>query len=215
MRKLLVLSVAAAAVLLTALPSTAAFAATHSVLTTGKVGGASVKVGATLKGSLKKGTKATFLTSKSAGVSCKSVTFTDKVTKNPAAPGTAIESLEKQSFSGCTVSGIAGATGVKSVVLTGLPYKTTISGAKGFPVVVFSTKSTITLSTVIGTLSCSYKATTTKGSASNTGQVITFSKQTFKLSAGPSACPATGSFSATFGPVRDMSVKGTPAVFVN
>jgi len=216
MRRLVALAVSAsAAALLVALPSTAAFAATHDVLTTGKVGGPNVKVGALLQGGLKTGTKATFLTSKSAGISCKSVSFTDKVTKNPSKPGVATEQLTAQTYKKCSVSGITGATGVKSVVLNNLPYKTTISDAKGNPVIVFGTTATLTLTTVLGPLSCQYKATKTNGSASNTGQTISFVSQAFKLKAGPSACPATGSFSATFGPVKDTSVKGSPHVFVN
>ena len=216
MRRLVALAVsAAAAALLVALPSTAAFAATHDVLTTGKVGGPNVKVGALLQGGLKSGTKATFLTSKSAGISCKSVSFTDKVTKNPAKPGMATEQLTAQTYKKCSVSGIAGATGVKSVVLNSLPYKTTISDSRGYPVIVYGTTATLTLNTVLGPLSCQYKATKTNGKASNTGQTISFSKQAFKLKAGSSACPATGSFSATFGPVKDTSVMGSPHVFVN
>ncbi len=54
-----------------------------------------------------------------------------------------------------------------------------------------------------------------KGKASNTGNTITFSKQKFTKSAGGTLCPASANFSATFGPVTDSSVKGSPKVFVN
>jgi hypothetical protein len=219
MRKLSALAAAVAAVLLTTLPTTTALAVTrHSVLTIGKVGGPNVRVGAILQGSLKKGTKATFLVSGTKGVTCKSVSFKDKVVKNPTRPGTAVESLIAQTFKACTVSPGLGATGVKSVVLVKLPYKTTISDSKGNPVRVFGTKAKLTLNTSVGTISCTYIAigNTTKGSASNKGQVISFSKQPFKrLSGPPNACPARGSFSAAFAPVKDTSVKGSPAVFVN
>jgi hypothetical protein len=53
-----VIATAAATALLAALPATAS-AATHHVLTTNKVGGPNVAVGATLKAPLKAGTKAT------------------------------------------------------------------------------------------------------------------------------------------------------------
>jgi len=56
------------------------------------------------------------------------------------------------------------------------------------------------------------------GHASNTGNKITFSKQKFTLAPNqPSTCAIAPSslFSATFGPVRDTSVSGSPKVFVN
>ncbi len=80
---------------------------------------------------------------------------------------------------------------------------------------VFKTNTTITLITTLGSISCTYTATTTKGSASNKSQTISFSKQKFKISSGAHVCPKTGTFSATFGPVRDTSVTGSPHVFVN
>lgn len=215
MRKFVVLVAAAASSLLMALPATASVAASHDVLTTGKVGGTNVKVGATLKASLKSGTKATFLTSKSAGVTCRSVTFTDKVVSNPRAKGTAREKLTSQTFSKCSVHGIQDATGVRSVKLLGLPYKATISDAKGDPVKVTGTVAKITLKTIFGSLTCDYKATTSTGHASNKAQTITFSSQRFTKKSGPTACPGSGHFSATFGPVKDTSVHGSPHVFIN
>jgi hypothetical protein len=218
MRKLL-LPAAAAAALLAAAPMTAASAASHDVLTTGKVGGPNVKVGALLQASLKSNTTAKFLTSKSSGVTCKKVTFTDKVISNPPQPGTAKESLTKQIFvsSSCSVKGIQGATSVKSVKVNKLPYRATISGKKGFPVTVSGTSTTITLNTTLGPLSCTYTANgrITKGNASNTTQTISFNGQKFTRSHSPLNCPKTGTFSATFGPVVDTSAKGHPHVFVN
>ncbi|MGO8959870.1 MAG: hypothetical protein ACLQFR_21245 [Streptosporangiaceae bacterium] len=214
MRKLLLPAAAAAAALLAVLPMTAASAATHDVLTTGKPNGTNVKVGAILKASLKAKTTATFLTSGKNGVTCKKVMFTDKVIKNPSSPGTAHENLTAQTFSSCTVKGIPGATGVKSVKLNKLPYPTTIQ-SKGGVVTVSGTNTTITLNTSVGTISCTYKASTTKGTASNKAQTISFSKQKFTRTASPLACPPNGTFSATFGPVLDTSVKGNPHVFVN
>jgi hypothetical protein len=52
--------------------------------------------------------------------------------------------------------------------------------------------------------------------ASNTGNTITFSKQKFTGASGGNAlCPTSAKFSATFGPVIDSSVTGSPKVFVN
>jgi hypothetical protein len=219
-RKFLIPAMAAAAAALfiplqTAIPATAAPTASHDVLTIKKVGGTNVKKNAILKAGLKSGTKATFLTAKNAGVTCKSVSFTDKVLSNPRAKGTAKEELTKQTFSKCSVHGIQDATGVKSVTLKGLPYKSTISDSKGDPVNVSGTTATIVLKSVLGSLTCEYHATTTKGSASNSSQTIAFSNQPFKKKAGVSACPKSGHFTATFGPVKDTSVKGDPHVFIN
>jgi len=72
-----------------------------------------------------------------------------------------------------------------------------------------------TAAPTVGTLTCGYKAKVAKGHASNTTQVITFTKQPFKLSSGPGACPSKGTFSAAYGPVLDKSVTGSPHVFVN
>jgi len=222
MRKVFVPAAAAAAMLLAVLPMTAASAAPKSdVLTIKKVGGANVAKNATLQASLKSGAATFYTTAKGkTGVKCTKVSFTDKVTKNPTAgtttkPSTATESLTKQTFNKCT-SNVAGTTNVKSVKVN-TPRPTTISDAKGFPVTVIGTSTTLTLGTVVGTLTCTYKAKNSKtsGVASNTGQTIKFTNQIFTLSSGSSGCPKTGYFSATFGPVRDTSVKGSPAVFVN
>ena len=215
MRKLLLAAVAMAAVLLGVAPMTvasAARAATHDVLTTGKVGGTNVKAGAILTAN---GSKITFATGGSSGIKCKKAQFTAKVTKNPKAKGTATESLTSQTFSKCSVHGISGATGVKSIVLNHRPYKTTIKDSAGDPVTVSKTNTTITINSSLGSLKCTYVAKTTTGHASNSSQTITFNKQKFKLQSGPSECPGSGTFSAKFGPVIDSSVHGSPHVFVN
>jgi hypothetical protein len=219
MRKFSVLAIAAAAALTVALPAaaaTAATAATHDVLTTGRVGGPNVKVNAVLKAILKKGTKAEFLTPGNQFVRCSSVNFTARVTKNPKAKGTADEDLTTQNYSKCTTN-ITGATGSPKVVVNNLPYKTTLSDAKGDPVIVSNTVATITVHESVGKLNCTYGAKhgKTAGSASNASQTISFSKQPFVLTSGPQGCPTTGSFTATFGPVEDTSVHGDPHVFVN
>lgn len=209
-----VLTAAAATAMLAAFP-VAASAATHHVLTTKKVGGANVAVGATLKASLKSGTKATFYEpGTKTGVTCSKSSFTSKVTKNPAAPGTATESLTAQTLGGCKTN-INGATSVKSVKVLKLPYTATVSDSAGDPVTVSKLSTKLTLKTVIGVVSCTYGAASIKGKASNTGNLITFKNQVFTLSSGSSACPASGDFSATFGPVKDTSASGSPAVFVN
>ena len=104
---------------------------------------------------------------------------------------------------------------MKSIVVKGLPYKTTIGG-KNHAIVLLKARTTLTLKTVIGTVSCGYGAAKVKGTASNVGQVNKFTNQTFtRVSGPPQACPRKGNFSATFGPVKDTSVKNSPHVFVN
>ncbi len=222
MRKQLAVAVATGTVLAGLLPLTAAAAATtggaaaHPVLTISKAGGKAVKRGAKLTAGLAKGSTVTFYSPGTTnGVSCKSASFTDKVTKNPPSPGFALEQLTAQAFSKCSVHGVSGAKGVKSIKVAGLPYRTTVSGKSGNPIVLFKARTTLTLNTILGSLTCTYAAATVKGTASNTGQVNIFKDQTFALKSGSGACPKKGNFSATFGPVTDVSVKGHPHVFVN
>jgi hypothetical protein len=211
-------AMATLAVLSTATAAGAAPAAKHDVLTISKVGGANVKVGAKLSASLAKGTKAVFA-SGAMTLTCTKSTFTSKVTKNPTAPGTASESVTKQSVGGCTISGVTGIT-IQSVTVTGLPYKSTVSTKKGLPVTVSNAATTIVVVVqgVTNPVSCTYRDKTLKGNASNKHQTIAFSKQTFTLDTTVSnglCTPSTGTFSATYGPVKDTSVKHSPSVFVN
>jgi hypothetical protein len=220
MHKVLPITAAAAAIALSFLPmtvATAAPAATPSVLTTGKLGGPSVKVGAKLTASLTKGAKATFFEHGSTnGITCRSSTFIVKVVKNPRKPGTAIETQTNQTFGKCTSAGISEVAGVNSVTILNTP-KTTISDSKGFPVTVFNVSTKLSLRSVISPrpIICTYTAGKVKGNASNAKQVLTFKNQVFKKKTGPQVCPPSGDFSASFGPVIDTSVKGRPHVFVN
>jgi uncharacterized Zn-binding protein involved in type VI secretion len=217
-RKYLYLAAAVtASATVVALPATSAFAAGH-VLTIKKTGGTAVKTGAVLKSGLAKGKTVVFSLGPQK-LTCKSSSFSAKVTGNPAKPGKATESLTSQKFSKCTVN-VAHVT-VKSIKVGNLPYKVSVSDAKGFPVTVSgSSKSkpisfTATLKAGTLTVTCSYKAASVKGHASNTGNTITFSKQKFTKTAGGTLCPASANFAATFGPVTDSSVTGSPKVFVN
>ena len=217
MRKYLYLAAAVtASAAVVALPATSAFAAGH-VLTISKTGGTAVKTGAVLKAGLAKGKTAVFSLGTET-LTCKSASFGAKVTGNPGKPGKATESLTSQKFSKCTIN-VSGIT-FKSIKVSNLPYKVTVSDAKGDPVTISGSSTSkpiaVTVTVALGksNIVCSYKAASIKGSASNTGNTITFSKQKFSRKSG-SLCPATANFSATFGPVTDSSVKGSPKVFVN
>jgi hypothetical protein len=224
-RKYLYLAMAAAAATVLAAPvvAQAAPSAHAHVLTVKKVGGTAVKPGAALKASLAKGSSAVFsLGSGSAAITikCKSSSFTAVVVKNPTAPGKATEDITAESIGKCSVS-ISGAS-VKSVKAVNLPYDSTASDKKGFPVTVTGRKKSkpIELSAVASalgeTISCAYKAATIAGAGSNKGNTITIKNQKFSVVKGSnSLCPGTSTFSAKYGPVKDTSLRGNPAVFVN
>jgi hypothetical protein len=222
MRRYLYLAGAAATTLMIVLSAGPAWARTVDVLTTGKVGGTNVAVGAILKASLASGTSSTFFKSATSttGVKCSKSSFSAKVTANPAKPGTAKESLTSQTFSSCT-SNVSGVTGVQSVKINNLPYNVTESDASGFPVKISETssskplKTTIVLNTILGNVTCVYTATSTSGNGSNTGNTVSFKNQKFTKSSGPSTCFSSGFFTAKYGPVTDSSVTGSPKVFVN
>ena len=205
--------------MLAILPMTGASAATPHVLTIAKVGGVAVKAGQVIQAPLKAGTKATFFSpGTTQGVSCPKALVTNKVVTNPLKPGTAVESLTAQTFTGCT-SNIPGTTTVQSVTVQNLPYKSTVSDATGFPVTVTKPggvlKTTIKINSVLGLLTCTYKAVKLSGKATNVGNADIFKNQRFTLLSGSQACPTVGNFSATFGPKKDISVTGQPLVFVN
>jgi hypothetical protein len=223
-RKYLYIGVLVATALVAALPAAASAAAPVHVLTTGKAGGPAVAPKAVLKASLKSRTSVVFQTNLGK-LTCSKSTFTAKVVSNPAKgtakkPATATESITAETFSGCKIS-VAGVT-IKSQSVANLPYNAAISDAKGNPVKISGrTKAKPLLLTVvvqIGTgkpFSCGVKAASIAGAASNKGNVIAFVKQKFTKASGGAFCPASGTFSATYGPVKDTSVKGSPAVFVN
>src|SRR5260370_13533161 len=88
MRKsLLLAATAAASAMLVLGPTASAFAATHDVLTTGKVGGPNVKVGAVLQAGLKAPTLASFSSPASTiTTKCTLSPLTTNVTAHPAPP---------------------------------------------------------------------------------------------------------------------------------
>ncbi|MBY8883618.1 Tat pathway signal sequence domain protein [Streptomyces sp. PTM05] len=202
------------------LAATAHPAAASSVLTYGSAGGSAVAVGDSLVAPLKSGTKATFYSSTSgtSGVSCSASQFTASVSTNPAAPGTATESLTGQTFTSCT-SNVVGVTGVKSITVNGLPFNTSVSDASGDPVTVApasgSVQTTVVLNTLLGTTTCVYSGGSLTGAANNTAQTIAFANQHFTKSSGSSLCFSNAYFSATYGPVADTSQSGSPSVYVN
>lgn len=218
LRKYFYVGALVAAALVVAVPAVSAAAAPVHVLTRGKAGGPAVAPGAVLKASLAARTTVVFSTTLGK-LTCTRSTFTAKVVTTPVKPGTARESITAETFSSCKIS-FPGIT-IKSITVGNLPYHATVSDARGHPVHISGRIKTrpllVTVKVQAGsaTITCSVKAASISGTASNRGNVIAFVRQKFVKAAGPRICPASGTFSASYGPVRDASVRGTPAVFVN
>ncbi|MEU3612317.1 Tat pathway signal sequence domain protein [Streptomyces sp. NPDC006872] len=220
MRRHTVPALAASAVLtaLAFLPATAA-SADDAVLTYGSAAGNAVSVGDVLTASLANGTTATLATSSTgtSGITCTGSTLSATVTDNPAAPGTATESATAQTFSGCT-SNVFGVRGVQSITVNDMPYTTsaasdgtvTVTPASGSAI-----QTTVVLSTLLGSVTCVYQAPSLSAVSSNSDTSLTFTNQVFSKVSGSLLCTGKGYFTATYAPVVDSSVDGTPAVYIN
>nr|WSZ94270.1 Tat pathway signal sequence domain protein [Streptomyces sp. NBC_00857] len=197
--------------------ATGAAPAAGNVLTYGSAAGSAVAVGDVLTSSLSAGTTVAIRTTVggTTGITCTASGFTATVTANPAAPGTATESLTAQTFGGCT-SNILGTTGVQSITVEKLPAVTSVTSGGPITVGVGSgVQTTVKLNTLLGLTTCTYTSTGLNGTTSNTDNSITFANQLFSKSGGPITCPSSSYFSAKYGPVKDTSQSGSPSVFVN
>ncbi|WP_406451936.1 Tat pathway signal sequence domain protein [Streptomyces sp. NBC_01622] len=211
-------SALAALAALAFLPATTA-AADSAVLTYGSAAGTAVSVGDVLTASLASGTNATLATSSggTSGITCTGSTLSATVTDNPAAPGTATESATAQTFSGCT-SNVLGVTGVRSITVNNLPYSTaassdgtvTVTPASGSTI-----QTTVVLSTLLGSITCVYRAPSLSAVSSNSATSLAFTNQAFTKFSGSVLCAGNGYFTATYAPVVDSSVSGAPAIYVN
>ncbi|MET7378860.1 Tat pathway signal sequence domain protein [Streptomyces sp. NPDC005526] len=208
----------AAAVAVLSLPALGTASADGTpVLTTGSAGGAAVAAGDTLTARLASGTTATLHSSATgtSGVSCTSSTFTASVTDNPAAPGTATESVSAQTFDPASCSSnVTGVLGVTSITVDNLPYSTTVSSDGTLAVAPASgstVQTTVKLRTLLGSVTCVYQAPGLSGRADNADNGIAFTNQQFSKVSGSSLCFGSGYFTATYAPVTDA---GAP-VFVN
>ncbi|MEV7599800.1 Tat pathway signal sequence domain protein [Kitasatospora sp. NPDC089797] len=212
-----------AAIALTGAAVAPAQANAAAVLTQGSASGPAIAVGDNLVANLVSGTAATFTDGAGStnGVSCASSSFAATVTSNPAAPGSATEQLNTQSFDQCT-SSVMGVMSVQSVTATSLPYtNTVVSGGGSNNVSLNGTSAgpvgiTVVLNTLLGQISCVYQSPNgITGNTSNSGSTIGFSNQPANLVSGPGLCFSTGYFSATYGPVTDSSAAGNPVLYVN
>ncbi|MEV0934460.1 Tat pathway signal sequence domain protein [Streptomyces phaeochromogenes] len=215
------LALAAAVTALALSAAGPASAADGSVLTTGGAGGTAVATGAVLNSSLAAGTSATLYSSSTgtSGLSCTSSKFVASVVDNPAAPGTATESVTEHTFdaSSCT-SNVIGVLGVTSIKVDNLPYTSAV-GSDGSvtitPAAGSTIQTTVVLRTLLGSINCVYQAPSLSGTADNADNSISFSKQQFTKFSGSSLCFSNGFFTAKYAPVTDTTQTDSPAVFVN
>ncbi|MEV7684807.1 Tat pathway signal sequence domain protein [Streptomyces bungoensis] len=217
MRTRSLLALAGTVTALTVAAAVPASADGGAVLTTGGVGGTAVAVGDTLTAPLAAGTTATLYSSATgtSGVSCTSSQFTATVTGNPAAPGAASESVTGHTFdpSSCT-SNVVGVLGVSSITVDNLPYTASVASDGTLSVSPASgstIQTTVKLRTLLGSVSCVYRAPGLTGKADNADSSIAFTNQQFTKVSGSSLCFASGYFTARYAPVTD----GGAPVFVN
>ncbi|MFF9086716.1 Tat pathway signal sequence domain protein [Streptomyces sp. NPDC014991] len=216
MRKRSLLALAGTATAL-ALAAAAPASAAGAVLTTGSAGGTAVAVGDTLTAPLASGTAATFYSSATgtSGVKCTGSQFTAKVTGNPTAPGTATESVTAHTFDSSTcTSNVTGVLGVNGITIDNLPYAATVASDGTLAVTPPSgsvIQATVKLRTLLGSVTCVYRAPGLTGKADNADSSITFTGQQFTKYSGSSLCFANGFFTAKYAPVTDAGAR----VYVN
>jgi hypothetical protein len=215
-RYLYLAAVVGSTVCATLVASGAAYADSGAVLTVGAAGGTNAAVGDTVAASLASGTKATFYNASTGttGVSCTASAFSSTVATNPAAPGVATETLDSQTFTGCS-SNVFGTTGVKSVTLNNLPYTVSVNGTTNAVTISGTIQSTVVVNTLLGTITCVYtpNAGSISGTAANATNAISFANQQFTKVSGSALCLSSAYFSATYSPVSDTTQSA--AVFVN
>jgi hypothetical protein len=206
-------------------------AAAKPVLSIRRADGPAVKKTNKLVATLAKGTSLVLSLGTSSQAQCTSASLTARVTANPASSGLAALSITRSTAADCTVTEapISGITLTK-LTTSNLSFPATVSTAAGDPVTISEQSTakpiTVTADLVvpdgIGDLTCVYTAPSYSGHLSNTHNRLKFTDQTFTLdtsstvsSADCSIAGATSTMTATYGPLRDDSVKFSPKVFVN
>jgi hypothetical protein len=235
MRKYRYLAVAAAGVMVltapagTALAASAHPAANKPVLLVGSSKGKAVKNGAKIGASLARGTGAMFKISTYAAT-CSKSSFAAKVLKNPATKGKATLAITGESVGGkCTFSSVPfPGVSLASLTAINLPYRDTVTAAGRVTISGSSKSKPLGFEVKVdldGKLAatCYFTAKSVSGKSSNTHNTVAFTKQPFTLNAtltgskNEGTCEVAGksaSFSATYGPVTDTSVKHHPKVYV-
>lgn len=183
--------------------------------------GPAVAIGDNLASGLKTGTTARFTSSSggSTGITCTTSNFVGTVTGNPATPGIATGTVGTHTFSGCTEN-ITGVNSVQSITVNNLPFNVSFNSSTKVISITAGTaiQTTVVLNTILGQITCVYRAAnsnTITGTASNAGNSMSFVNQQFTKSSGPFTCFNNAFWTATYAPVRDISVAGSPLVYVN
>ncbi|MEU7019233.1 Tat pathway signal sequence domain protein [Streptomyces sp. NPDC046203] len=209
---------AAFAAALAVTTSASATTAAAGVLTVGSPTGPAVAANDSLTASLATGTTAKIATTAggSTGITCTTSGFAATANTNPAAPGTATETVTSHTLANCTTN-IVGATGVQSITVNNLPYKASVTSGGSLTVTAGTAgaiQTTLKINTILGVTTCVYQAGNLTATPSNTDNSLTFQDQLFSKTSGPVTCPSSGYFSAKYGPVLDAT-QGNGAVFVN
>jgi hypothetical protein len=232
MRKYRYLAAAAAGVMVlaapvgTALAASAHTAANKPVLLVGSSKGKAVKNGAKIGASLASGKKVAFSVGAFAAT-CKKSSFTAKVVKNPSTKNKATFSLTNETVSGCALTTPISGVSLVSVVAKDLPANGSVTSKGAFTISEASKSKPLAFAATVdvsGTdYTCVFSAASTKGKSSNKNQSVALSgkftlNQKLSPAAGYGLCEefkiTTSTFSATYGPVRDTSVKHHPKVYV-
>lgn len=230
MRKYRYLAAAAAGFMVIGVSAGAALAApakSTPILRISSTHGPAVKNGAKVGASLAKGQKVTMIISGSLGKftsTCAKSSFAGKVIKNPASKGKASLSITSETLSSCKISTTL--VTLKSITAVDQPFgatitskgAVTISGTKASKPVGFAAN----LQFETTPLTCVFTAPTNKGTTSNKHNTVTFKNVKLTLNktlsgTSYSTCSLAGTsatFSATYGPITDNSVKHHPKVFV-
>jgi len=215
MRKSWYLAAAPVAAALAILGATTPAFADNNVITVGSAGGTAAAVGDVATATLAAGTTADFnnAADSSTGAHCSTSQLTATITSNPASPGTATESLSGQTFSNCTAN-VFGITSVRSVTVNNLSYVTSVSSdgtVTVAPTAGKTIKTTVSLGTLLGNITCVYQSTNAggiSGVTSNADNSITLTDQSFTKLSGSGLCFGTAFLSATYAPV---TINGQPS----
>jgi len=215
-RYLYLAAVAGSTLCATLVASGAAYADSGAVLTVGAAGGSNAAVGDTVAAALASGTSATFYSTATgtSGVKCSASTFSTTVTDNPPAGGVATETLDSQTFTGCTTN-VFGTTGVRSVTLNNLPYTVSEDSATNAVTISGSIQSTVVINTILGSITCVYRPASgsISGTADNATNSISFTNQQFTKVSGSGLCLSSAYFTANYSPVTDTTQSG--GIFIN
>jgi hypothetical protein len=222
MRRYWFLAIAGAIAAVIAMPLSAS-ASASAILT---VNGNAVASGDALNGT--QTVSATFVNSGNSNqkVTCTGSTLGATAGSNPAPTGQATETNSSQAFSGCSISGIFGATGINSIT-------TNASGSCPWNVVVDDTASpatvtispatasgcstsivaTVNVQTFFGAQTCTYSPTNGNivGSSAEGSTSLDFSNVSFTKQSGPGTCLGTVLFTESYG-ITDTTQGGGQVV---